>query len=220
MKLFLLTFLFSGSIMAAPHSGFVSLSEVCPALKIQANYSTENNFTGVVVRGYKAQKAYLAKAPAMVLCEIQKAAEAKGFGIKIFDAYRPMKAVQHFVDWAKKTEDHVGMKELYYPNFTRKQLFEKGYISAQSSHTRGSSVDLTFFDLKTGKDLDMGSSFDYFDEISATDSTSVTEAQKANRMLLREMMEAKGFKNYPQEWWHYTFRPEPYPDQAFDFDVE
>lgn len=220
MKLFFLTVLFSGSIMAAPHSGFVSLSEFCPGLKIQANYSTENNFTGVVVHGYKAQKAYLAKGPATVLCEIQKAAEAKGLSLKIFDAYRPLKAVQHFIDWAKKPEDHTGIKELYYPNYTRKQLFEKGFISPQSSHSRGGSVDLTLFDLKTGKDLDMGSPFDYFDEISATDSKIVTDTQRENRMLLKEMMESKGFKNFPQEWWHFSFRPEPYPEQAFDFDVE
>jgi D-alanyl-D-alanine dipeptidase len=220
MKLIFLSFFLSGSLMAAINPHFVSLSDVCPGIKIQANYSTENNFTGVVVAGYKAKKAYLAKGPAEVLCEIQKAALLKGYSLKIFDAYRPMKAVQHFIDWAKRPEDHPGMKELYYPSFTRQQLFQKGYISPQSSHTRGGSVDLTLFDVKTGKDLDMGGSFDYFDDISTTDSHLVTELQRQNRMLLKEMMESKGFKNFAQEWWHYSFKPEPYPDQAFDFDVE
>lgn len=220
MKYFFLSFFITGSIMAAPHSEFVSLGDICPSMKLQINYSTENNFTGVVVKGYKAQKAYLVKGPALALCEVQKLAEAKGLSLKIFDAYRPMKAVQHFIDWAKKPEDHQGMKELYYPGFTRKQLFEKGFISPYSSHTRGAAVDLTLFDPKTGKDLDMGSPFDYFDEISSTESSLVTVAQKQNRMLLKELMEAKGFKNFAQEWWHYSFRPEPFPEQAFDFDIE
>jgi zinc D-Ala-D-Ala dipeptidase len=220
MNFFILLFLLTGSIMAAPHSGFVSLSEVCPSLKIVSSYSTENNFTGVVVKGYRSQKAYLAKDPAAALCEIQKEAAAKGLSLKIFDAYRPVKAVQYFMEWAKKAEDHPGIKELYYPSYTRKQLFEKGFISPYSSHSRGAAVDLTLFDLRTGKDLDMGSSFDYFDDISATNSNLVTETQKQNRMLLKLLMESKGFKNFPQEWWHYSFRPEPYPDQTFDFDIE
>jgi D-alanyl-D-alanine dipeptidase len=220
MKLLFLTFLFSGALMADIHPGFVSLAELCPSIKIQANYSSENNFTGVVVDGYKAQKAYLAKGPATALCAVQKMALEKGLSIKIFDGYRPAKAVQHFVDWAKKPEDHPGIKELFYPNYTRKQLFEKGFIAVLSTHSRGSAVDLTLYDLKTGKDLDMGSKFDYFDEISNTDSKYVTDVQRKNRMTLKEMMELNGFKNFPQEWWHYSIKPEPYPDQFFDFNVE
>jgi D-alanyl-D-alanine dipeptidase len=220
MKLIILAFFFSGSIMAAIHPNFVSLSDICPDMKIMANYSKANNFTGVVVDGYKAQKAYLAKGPALALCEVQKVAQEKGFTLKIFDGYRPLKAVRFFVDWAKRPEDHPGMQELYYPKYTRQQLFQKGFISAQSSHSRGGTVDLTLVNMKTGKDLDMGSAFDYFDEISSTDSKLITEDQRVNRMLLKEMMEGKGFKNYHQEWWHYSFRPEPYPNEAFDFNVE
>lgn len=206
--------------MANPNPDFVSLSEYCPGIKIQASYSTRDNFTGEIVKGYRAQKAYLAKIPADALCSVQKAALQKGLSLKIFDGYRPVKAVQFFQDWAKRPEDNLSLKKLYYPTFTRLELFEKGFIAKQSSHSRGSAVDLTLIDLNTGRDIDMGSGFDFFDTISHTDSSLVTESQKANRMILKELMESRGFKNFHQEWWHYSYRPEPYPDQYFDFDVE
>lgn len=206
--------------MAGIHPGFVSLEEVCPGIKIQANYSTPHNFTGEVVAGYKAKKSFMAKAPALVLCEVQKEALSQGLSLKIYDSYRPVKAVQFFLSWAKKPETNPDIKKLHYPKFTRMELFEAGYIARQSSHSRGSAVDLTLTNLATGKDLDMGSGFDYFDDISNTASSKITEEQKANRMLLKDLMESKGFKNFSQEWWHYSFKPEPYPDQSFDFDVE
>lgn len=206
--------------MAGIHPGFVSLTDVCPGIKIQASYSTENNFTGEVVAGYKAKKSLMAKEPALVLCEVQKMALAKGLSLKIFDGYRPVKAVQFFMDWAKKPETNPHLKDLYYPKFTRMELFEAGYIAKQSSHSRGSAVDLTLVNLETGKDLDMGSGFDYFDDLSHTSSSKVTEEQKSNRMLLKDLMESQGFKNFSQEWWHYSYRPEPYPERSFDFDIE
>jgi D-alanyl-D-alanine dipeptidase len=217
---YLLILIFSGTIMANPHPDFISLSEYCPGIKIQASYSTRDNFTGEIVRGYKAQKAFLSKTPAFALCEVQKAALEKGLSLKIFDGYRPVKAVQFFQDWAKKPEDNPDLKKLYYPTFTRLELFEKGFIAKQSSHSRGSAIDLTLIDLKTGRDLDMGSGFDFFDVISHTETNLVTENQKNNRMMLKEMMESKGFRNFHQEWWHFSFKPEPHPDQYFDFDVE
>lgn len=216
----ILPLLISGSVMAGIHPGFVSLEEVCPGIKIQASYSTENNFTGEIVAGYKAKKSFMAKAPALVLCEVQKKALEKGLSLKIFDGYRPVKAVQFFMDWAKKPETNPHLKDLYYPKFTRMELFEAGYIAKQSSHSRGSAVDLTLVDLETGKDLDMGSGFDYFDDLSHTGSSKITETQRANRMLLKDLMESQGFKNYSQEWWHYSYRPEPYPERSFDFDIE
>jgi zinc D-Ala-D-Ala dipeptidase len=220
MKLLIIPFLFTGSLMAAPHPDFVSLSEICPDIIVQASYSSAHNFTGEIVAGYKAQKAFLAKAPAAALCEVQKAALTNGFSLKIFDGYRPVKAVEFFQLWAKKPEENPELKELYYPKFTRRELFENGYISKRSSHSRGSAVDLTLVDIKSGKDLDMGSGFDYFDDISHTDSTIVTAVQRKNRMRLKELMEEKGFKNYSQEWWHFSFRNEPFPDRSFDFDIE
>ena len=206
--------------MAGIHPGFISLEEVCPGIKIQASYSSSDNFTGEVVAGYKAKKSYLARESALALCEVQKSALEKGLGLKVFDGYRPVKAVQFFMTWAKKPETNPQLKELYYPKFSRMELFEAGYIAKQSSHSRGSAVDLTLYNPVTGKDLDMGSGFDYFDDISNTESPKVTEAQMANRMLLKNLMESQGFKNYSQEWWHYSFRPEPYPNRSFDFDIE
>ena len=212
--------IFASTAMANVPLGFVSLSEVCPSLKIHMNYATVDNFTGEVVAGYKAKKAYLAKAPAEALCLVQTEAQKRGLSLKIFDSYRPVKAVDFFQAWAQKPETNPHIKELYYPLFTRLELFEKGYIAKQSSHSRGSAVDLTLVEVESGNNLDMGSAFDYFDDLSSTESPRVTELQKRNRFLLRELMEAKGFKNFSQEWWHFSFRPEPYPDQYFDFDVE
>lgn len=216
----LLFILMTGFSMASIHPDFVSLGDYCPDLKIQANYSTVENFTGSIVDGYKAKKAYLSKTAAKALCEVQKEAKKKGVGLKIYDAYRPVKAVQFFMTWAQLPETNPDLKNLYYPKFTREELFQNGYIAKQSSHSRGATVDLTLFNLKDGKDLDMGSGFDYFDDISHTDSKKVTATQRKNRMLLKTLMEGKGFVNYSLEWWHFSYRPEPFPGQSFDFDIE
>lgn len=216
----LIPFLFVGSAMASVHPEFVSLSDVCPEIHIQASYASKQNFTGEVVAGYKAKKAFLAKAPAEALCKVQKEVLKRGYTLNIFDGYRPKKAVQFFQDWAKKPETNPEVKKLFYPKFSRLELFERGYIAKQSSHSRGSAVDLTLMDMKTGKDLDMGSGFDFFDLISTTETNLITKAQQENRFLLKRLMESHGFKNYADEWWHFSFRPEPFPDQYFDFDVE
>jgi D-alanyl-D-alanine dipeptidase len=211
---------FSGVTMAEDLSKFVSIAEYCPGIEVQADYSTKKNFTGSIVRGYKTQKAYLALIPARALCKVHTSARTKGFGLKVFDAYRPVKAVESFQDWAKFPEDNHYLKELYYPRFSRLELFEKGFIAKKSSHSRGSAIDLTLYDLKTGVELDMGSRFDFFDEISHTESPFITKEQQMNRRLLKDLMELNGFKNFSQEWWHFSYRAEPYPDQYFDFDVE
>lgn len=206
--------------MASAPSTFVSLNDLCPSMIFQMSYATSENFTGEVVTGYKSKIAYLAKGPADALCLVQADAQKIGLTIKIFDSYRPVKAVSFFQAWAQKPETNPHVKQLYYPGFTRLELFEQGYIAKQSSHSRGSAVDLTLVVTKTGLSLDMGSAFDYFDNLSNTDSPKVTPDQKKNRQLLKQLMESRGFKNFSQEWWHYSFRPEPYPDQYFDFDVE
>lgn len=202
------------------HPDFISLLDVCPGIKIQADYSTIQNFTGQVVPGYKAQKAYMARSSAEALAVVQRVALERGLSLKVFDAYRPVKAVAFFQEWAKLPETRPEVKVIYYPKFTRMDLFEQGFIAKQSSHSRGSAVDLTLFDLKSGLDLDMGSGFDYFDVISHTDSPLITEEQRTNRILLKDLMELGGFRNFFQEWWHFSRRPEPFPDTAFDFDVE
>jgi len=216
----LLTLLFVSLSMASIPQGFISLNELCPDMKFVMSYATTDNFTGEVVHGYKAKKAYLSEVAALALCRVQKKALEQGLVLKIFDSYRPAKAVAFFQEWAQRPESNPTIKDIYYPLFTRLELFEQGYIAKQSSHSRGSAVDLTLAELKSGKSLDMGSGFDFFDDLSHTDSSKVTQEQKKNRMLLKNLMESEGFKNFSQEWWHYSFRPEPFPDQYFDFDID
>jgi len=202
------------------HPEFISLSEACQGIRIQMDYSSIHNFTGQVVPGYKAQKAYMAKPSAEALGRVQKKALELGLSLKIFDAYRPVKAVSFFQDWAQLPETNPALKAIYYPGFSRIDLFEQGFIAKQSSHSRGSAVDLTLCDHHSGHDLDMGSAFDYFDVISHTDNDSISDEQIKNRRLLKSLMESEGFKNFFQEWWHFSLRPEPFPHDAFDFDIE
>lgn len=216
----LILMMFIGTAMAQPHPDFVSLGEICPQIKLQMNYSTSANFTGSIVHGYKAPVAYLSRVTAMALCEVQKDVQKRGLTLKIFDSYRPVKAVSFFQEWAKLPENNPAIKALHYPRYTREELFKLGFIATKSSHSRGSAVDLTLYDSKTGMDIDMGSEFDYFDDIAHTDSKLVTKSQSKNRMLLKELMEAQGFKNFSQEWWHYSLKPEMFPEDYFDFDVE
>lgn len=199
--------------------GFVSLSQLCPTILIGANYATEDNFTGTVVAGYKKVEAVFSKVGAERLCAIHAEASSMGYNVKIFDAYRPVKAVQHFQEWAKISEEDPSIKARYYPTLTKQQLFEQGYIAQRSSHSRGSAVDLTLVDAK-GNELDMGTIFDFFHETSHTMNPSISAEQKRNRAVLKSLMEKHGFKNFAQEWWHYSLVSEAFPGQYFDFDVE
>ncbi len=142
----------------------------------------------------------------------------RGYRLKIYDAYRPQRAVSHFMRWAKDVDD-TRMKAPFYPNLDKSVLFAQGYIAEKSGHSRGSTVDLTLFDTKTGKEVNMGGTFDWFGEESHPDYKGVTEEQLANRMLLRDIMVAHGFKPLVEEWWHFTLADEPYPDTYFDFPV-
>lgn len=199
---------------------FVSLAEVCPEILIQADYATADNFTGEIIPGYKSVKALLAIIPAEALSQVQKKALNLGYSLKVYDAYRPVKAVKFFLEWSERVENNPLFKERFYPKYQRSELFKAGYLSEKSSHSRGCTVDLTLVDREQGKDLEMGSCFDYFDSISNTDSPLINSIQRKNRELLKSLMEEHGFKNYAQEWWHFTYRPEPFPDQYFDFDIE
>lgn len=198
---------------------FVSLSEFCPRLLIEASYATTKNFTGSVVDGYKRVDALMSRAGAEALCAAQSELDREGLRLKIFDAYRPKKAVAFFQHWAKLPGDDVALKAHYYPTHTKLELFEIGYIAKQSSHSRGSAVDLTLVDA-TGAELDMGTVFDFFHEKSHTRSPLITPAQRANREKLVELMQRHGFKNYLQEWWHFSLVKEAFPGQSFDFDVD
>jgi D-alanyl-D-alanine dipeptidase len=202
------------------HSGFIDLQDLCQNLSLVMSYSTTNNFTGTVVPGYKMGKALLALGPAQALARVQTRALSLGLSLRIFDSYRPVKAVQYFQDWSKLPETNLILKQRYYPGFDRRILFEQGFIARQSSHSRGCAVDLSLQDLTTGEELDMGTEFDFFHEKSFTDSPELNGVQRTNRKLLKDLMEEEGFKNFYQEWWHFSFKPEPFPDQYFDFDIE
>ena len=199
--------------------GFVSLSQLCPTIVIGANYATSDNFTGGVVSGYQRVESVFSKVGAEKLCAIQAEANSLGYSLKIFDAYRPVKAVQHFQDWARIPTEDATIKERYYPTLTKAQLFEQGYIAQRSSHSRGSAVDLTLVDAR-GNELDMGTIFDFFHETSHTMNSTITEEQKRNRAILKSLMTKHGFKNFAQEWWHYSLVVEAFPGQYFDFNIE
>ena len=199
-------------------SDFVLLSEAVPDAILEIRYYSTYNFVGERIDGYEEPLAFLTKEAAAALREVSDELVEKGYRLKIFDAYRPQKAVTHFMNWALDSDD-TKMKEYFYPELDKKVLFPQGYIAEHSGHSRGSTVDLTLFDMKLEKEVDMGGTFDYFGELSHPDYTGITEEQYANRMLLREAMLGHGFKPLAEEWWHFTLKDEPYPDTYFTFPV-
>ncbi len=208
---------FTGDVLPG---GFVYVEEYIPSLQIELRYTSKNNFMGRPVRGYEARKCILSREAALALKKVQEDLAKQKLGLKIYDAYRPQRAVNHFVEWARDLNDTV-MKSSYYPNVPKSQLFEKGYIAARSSHSRGSTVDATLVYLEDGSEVDMGTPYDYFSPVSwPTHTASITETQYHNRMILQKAMQANGFLHLPTEWWHFTLDEEPYPDTYFDFVVE
>lgn len=199
-------------------SGFVLLSEAVPDAILEIRYYSTYNFVGDRIDGYEQPVALLTKEAAEALKKVSDELVTKGYRLKIYDAYRPSVAVDHFVRWAKDIDD-TRMKEYFYPELDKAVLFEQGYIAEKSGHSRGSTVDLTLFDMKSEKEADMGGTFDYFGELSHPDYKDITEQQYANRMLLRETMMKYGFKPLVEEWWHFTLENEPYPDTYFSFPV-
>ncbi|HQE05390.1 MAG: M15 family metallopeptidase [Tepidanaerobacteraceae bacterium] len=199
--------------------GFVYVTDVIPTAQLEIRYFSEDNFVGAVIDGYEAPKAILTVEAAEALKKAADILEEQGYYIKIFDAYRPQRAVDHFVRWSKDLDD-TKMKEKYYPDLDKSVLFELGYIAEKSGHSRGSTVDLTLVEISSGKELDMGSGFDFFGDISNHGTHLITPEQEKNRNILRDAMVEAGFKVYPEEWWHYTLENEPYPDTYFDFPVK
>ena len=197
-------------------SGFVLLSDHVPQIVQEIRYFSTYNFIGDRIDGYEEPCALLTKGAARALKAVSNEVMVQGYRLKVFDAYRPACAVRHFVLWGIEDQD-VRMKPYFYPDLEKQELFAKGYIAKQSSHSRGSAVDLTLLDMKTGKELDMGSPFDFFGEISHPDCRSVTEEQYENRMLLQRVMTRNGFDPLDCEWWHFVLRDEPYPDTYFEF---
>jgi D-alanyl-D-alanine dipeptidase len=198
--------------------GFVLLKDEVPNIKLEMRYFGKNNFIGRPIKGYLNNRAILTIEATEAIKEVQKELNVFGLGLKIFDAYRPQKGVDDFVSWGMDLNDTL-MKSEYYPNVQKKNLFKEGYIAKKSSHSRGSTLDLTIIDLKSNIELDMGSSFDFFGKCSWIRYSKITAKQKANRMLLNVVMLKHGFKEYTQEWWHFTLKDEPYPDKYFDFDI-
>jgi len=223
--------------------GFVDIKEMIPEIQLDIRYFGSHNFVGEKVDGYLAPKCILTKEAAEALSNVQKKLEPFSLTLKIYDCYRPQRAVDHFVRWAKEI-DNTKTKKEFYPNVDKRNLFKDGYIDSKSGHSRGSTVDLTIVPLPAPKQqdyiqgqklhecylpaekrfkdngIDMGTGFDCFHELSHTVNKNIGQQQKINRLLLKTLMEKYGFKNYDKEWWHYTLKNEPYPDTYFDFVIE
>ena len=204
---------------AVPPEGFVDMAEFILDLEIDVRYYGRNNFVGRPVDGYRADKVFLSQEAADALAKVQAELREIGLGLKLFDGYRPQRAVDHFVRWAADLDD-IAMKSRFYPNVDKKDLFAEGYIAARSGHSRGSTVDLTLVSLDTGRELNMGSRWDFFDPVSWSESRNISLLAQANRTLLKLVMMRHGFEPLDEEWWHFTLASEPYPDTYFDFIIE
>lgn len=223
---------------------FVEIRELVPDAVMDIRYYTEHNFLGTVVDGYAAPKCYLTRQAASALARVQADLRPFGFGIKIYDCYRPQRAVNHFVRWARDLSDTKTRTE-FYPTIDKQNLFRDGYIMGRSSHSRGSTVDISIAALPPAaqppfvpgqamqkacylrraerfadNSIDMGSGFDCFDKASHPDNPEIGEQQRLNRLVLKTLMEKHGFRPYDKEWWHMTLINEPFPDTYFDFVVE
>jgi len=223
--------------------GFVYVHDIIPDIQVHLRYATEENFVGCIINGYFSNVSIMTKAAALALKRAQELAKENDYELVIYDSYRPQKSVNHFVKWSEDPNDLQIKKEHYYPRVNKEDSFNLGYIAKKSGHTRGSTIDLTI--IPNGKRLlnplvpikrilndnstilflddgtvDMGSSFDLFDEASYTNSTLVNENHQQMRMMFKNLMEQAGFVNYEKEWWHYTLKNEPFPDTYFDFDVK
>jgi D-alanyl-D-alanine dipeptidase len=201
--------------------GFVYVDRVIPEIQTEIRYFTDNNFVGERINGYLKPRCILTSKAAQALKKVQATLKPFALGLKVFDCYRPQRAVDHFVQWVKDLTDTL-MKAQFYPDVDKKNLFKEGYIASKSGHTRGSTLDLTIVSTKDKDpphDIDMGTGFDLFSSLSWPTSLQMTPSQRAHRMLLQYVMKKQGFVPYPKEWWHFTLQNEPYPDTYFDFPV-
>ncbi len=196
-------------------AGFTYLEEAVPGIRIDLMYTGSDNFLGRPVNGYEQARAVLTKPAVQALKKVQDRLKPFGLGLLVYDTYRPQRAVNDFIAWSRTADNQ--MREQYYPDVSKPDLFKEGYIAAKSGHSRGSTVDLTLCDLKTGYVLDMGTPVDFLGKESWPDYAGVTAQQRANRLLLRSVMTQAGFLPLRQEWWHFTLANEPFPDTYFDF---
>ncbi|MFN3233457.1 MAG: M15 family metallopeptidase [Alphaproteobacteria bacterium] len=200
-----------------PHK-IVRLADAAPGIVQQVSYFGRDNFMGRPAAGYEAGHCWMTVEAAEALERVDRALRQNGRALKVFDAYRPMRAVADFLTWSREPDDPVS-KATYYPHLEKADLFALGYLAERSSHCRGSTADLTVIDLASGTELNFGTRFDFFDPRSHTASSDIGPLAQENRAMLVDLMSAHGFENYPMEWWHFTLRGEPYPDTYFDFPV-
>lgn len=198
-------------------AGFVALHDVDPTIRQEIRYFTAHNFVGDPIDGYRKPMCILTRTAALALHRAQIQLVRQGYSLRVYDCYRPQRAVDHFVRWAKDLGDQR-MKEEFYPHVDKSRLFADGYIAERSGHSRGSTADLTIVRLSGGQ-VDMGTPFDYFDTLSHTLDPRIHGEELENRLLLKNTLEALGFVNLAEEWWHYTYKPESFPTTYFDFPV-
>ncbi|MCI2421321.1 D-Ala-D-Ala dipeptidase VanX [Saccharopolyspora sp. K220] len=197
---------------------FVYIDDWVPGVRWDAKYATWDNFTGKPVDGYLANRIVGTRSLCAALEQAREKAASLGFGLLLWDGYRPQRAVDCFLRWSEQPED--GRTKLrHYPNIDRPQMFKNGYVAAKSGHSRGSAVDLTLYQLATGELVPMGGGHDLMDPISRHQASEITPTEAQNREHLRSIMEDCGFDRYDSEWWHYTLRNEPHPDVYFDFPI-
>ena len=220
MKIFIITLLifFSSFFNNNLEDGFVYLKDIDDSIIVDLKYYSNENFTGQYVEGYLSNNAILTKESALALSDAQDDFNKLGYSLILYDAYRPQRAVNFFVQWSNNFHDTIN-KRIYYPNIKKSELFEFGYIAYKSGHSRGSTVDVSLIEISTNKLLDMGTIFDYFGVESHNFFDDISEKQKSNRLILYEIMSDNGFKNYSKEWWHFTLKNEPY-QKYFDFLVK
>jgi len=216
--LLLFCFSFLTSFQNLP-KGFVYLETIDTSIKKELKYFSHQNFIGKPINGYQKNVLIVTEKAALALHRIQQIVLKEGYSLKIFDAYRPQQAVDHFVKWASVLEDTL-MKQKYYPRIPKSKLFQLGYIASKSGHSRGSTVDLTLVNIETNQELDMGSPYDFFGNESHPHYKKNSRAQLANRLFLRKVMLENGFKPYENEWWHFTLLKEPFPTTYFNFPVK
>ena len=200
------------------HPSFVDAAQGIPGLAVEMRYFEGSNFVGRRIDGYEAPICLLTREAAVALAAVQRDLATSGLGLKVFDCYRPVRAVAHFVRWSRDLSDQQNKGE-YYPDFDKRDLFRDGYISARSGHSRGSTIDLTLVRLSDKQELDMGSPFDFFGPRSARLNRSISADAHSNRNVLAAAMARRGFRGYWKEWWHFTLAGEPFPETYFDFPV-
>ena len=200
------------------HDDFLHVDEVLPGIRWDAKYATWDNFIGRPVDGYLANRIVGTRALCAALERVRKEAASLGFGLLLWDGYRPQRAVDCFLRWSAQPEDGR-TKARHYPNIDRSEMIARGYVAPRSGHSRGSTVDLTLYHLDTGELAAMGGGHDLMDPISHHGAQGLTPTEAGNREVLRSIMEGSGFDRYEWEWWHYTLQDEPYPDTYFDFPV-